>query len=31
VVHIHAEARFNSTQESSQVTMRPKTDINIQG
>jgi type VI secretion system secreted protein VgrG len=31
VVHIHAEARFNTTQESSQVSMRPQTDINIQG
>ena len=31
VVHIHAEARFNTTQESSRVSLRPKTDINIQG
>jgi len=30
-VHIHAEARFNTTQESSRVSLRPKTDINIQG
>ena len=31
VVHIHAEARFNTTQESSQVNMRPQMDITIQG
>ena len=31
VVHIHAEARFNTTQESSQISMRPQTDINVQG
>ena len=31
VVHIHAEARFNTTQESSRVSLRPQTDINIQG
>ncbi len=31
VVHIHAEARFNTTQESSQVNMKPLLDVSVQG